>query len=269
MAGKMPGFFSDLDRTLLYSNKHIQDHHKSTAGHLAVEQYESKPLSFLHLQAWKRLVQSAGTDYMFIPTTTRTLRQYRRIILPDVNVQAAIVLNGAKILIDGIEDYEWSKIVSQQVKSLDLHPVRLFERLRARLTDDEEVHDIRCADDHFVYIIGETRNSPRLDTYTIALAQETGYTRSKQGRKTYLIPPTVSKGVALNRVKEYFDLGETFAAGDSLLDFSMADTADHFLFPTHGEQTPRADLLMHTQSRSIDAGSEILKFVHDSLKLPL
>lgn len=262
-----PIFFSDLDHTLIYSNKHIQEHHLSVAGMLTTEQYEHKPLSFIHLDAWKSLVNHAGTDYLFVPTTTRTLRQYRRVLLPDVEVGAAIVLNGAKILINGVEDYDWTKHVAQSVKQLNIHPVRLWEQVTKGLKNDPEVTKIVSADDYFIYVVTKTDHSPHVDAYTAEIALETGYKRSKQGRKTYLIPPTITKGNAVAEIKQRFNASTTFAAGDSVLDFSMISEVNHFIFPKHGDLTSKSDAMHHTEHASIEAGKDITTYVETLLNL--
>src|ERR1044072_7086202 len=65
---------------------------------LCVEVYEGKPLSYL-TEAAAGLVAELGRTAVFVPTTTRTPEQYRRLPLPGPAPRFAICANGGPPLV--------------------------------------------------------------------------------------------------------------------------------------------------------------------------
>jgi hydroxymethylpyrimidine pyrophosphatase-like HAD family hydrolase len=262
-----PVFFSDLDLTLIYSRHQFQKNGLTTAGSLVVEEYEELPLSFISLEAWELLRRHAGITFNFVPTTTRTLAQYSRINFPHVPIKAAIVLNGAQILIDGKLDEKWNETVAQGLKEQTYQPAEVFDLVTRRLEGHKEVRLLRMADETFVYIVAHTPDCPEIDAFTVELAERTGYTRSKQGRKTYLVPSNVSKGSAVRELKHRFRSTASFAAGDSNLDFTMIPEVDYFLNPKHGDVPPALNNVQRTEKESVFSAEEIVQFIsYNSMK---
>ncbi|MBI0319957.1 HAD family hydrolase, partial [Streptomyces javensis] len=74
---------SDLDRTLIYSAAALglEMPDAEAPRLLCVETYQGKPLSYLTETAAGLLAELVRTS-VFVPTTTRTVEQYRRIRLP-------------------------------------------------------------------------------------------------------------------------------------------------------------------------------------------
>lgn len=260
-AGALPALFTDLDQTLIYSHRQAAKHRSSLAGTVCVEEYENRPLSYLSLKAWQMMVQHHTEMFNIIPVTTRTLRQYRRVQFPNLRFRYAVVLNGARILVDGIEDHKWTKKVASEVKRLDVHPVHLWEKLAHDFAGHPEVTRVTSADDFFPYIVSPTQNTPELDEYTHLVAAETGYIRSKQGRKTYLIPPNLSKATAVTELTHKLKPELTCAAGDSVLDFTMEPVVDYFIQPAHGDITPASEHYRKTSHHGIQAADDILNYM--------
>lgn len=74
---------SDLDRTLIYSSAALALTMPDARAPrlLCVEVHESKPLSYMTETA-AGLLADLGDAAVFVPTTTRTRKQYQRINLP-------------------------------------------------------------------------------------------------------------------------------------------------------------------------------------------
>ncbi|HEY9374499.1 MAG TPA: HAD family hydrolase, partial [Streptomyces sp.] len=74
---------SDLDRTLIYSSAALGLTMPDAEAPrlLCVEVHERKPLSYMTESAAGLLTQLTA-DRVFVPTTTRTRKQYQRIRLP-------------------------------------------------------------------------------------------------------------------------------------------------------------------------------------------
>jgi hypothetical protein len=89
---------SDLDRTLIYSAAALALTMPDARAPrlLCVEVHESKPLSYMTETA-ARLLTDLGDEAVFVPTTTRTRKQYQRINLPGPPPTYAICANGADL----------------------------------------------------------------------------------------------------------------------------------------------------------------------------
>jgi hypothetical protein len=74
---------SDLDRTLIYSAAALAlaMPDEEAPRLLTVEVHEARPLSYMTETAGRLLVELAAA-VRFVPATTRTRKQYRRISLP-------------------------------------------------------------------------------------------------------------------------------------------------------------------------------------------
>ncbi|MYU48098.1 HAD family hydrolase, partial [Streptomyces sp. SID7803] len=88
---------SDLDRTLIYSAAALQLTMEDAQAPrlLCVEVYKHKPLSYVTETAAGLLTDLTGAaSTVFVPTTTRTRKQYQRIRLPGGPAEFAICANG-------------------------------------------------------------------------------------------------------------------------------------------------------------------------------
>ena len=125
----MKVFASDLDQTLIYSNRWIEGKEDIVK---CIEIYEEKPLSFMLLDEIEEL-KEIDKKHNFIPVTTRTRVQYERIKLP-VTPRYAVVANGATILIDGEVDKTWESIITAGLnKSMSTSEMK--EKLEELLKD--------------------------------------------------------------------------------------------------------------------------------------
>ena len=257
----MPMFFSDLDQTLIYSQNYFQKKGLTTTGHLVAEEHQDKPLSFMSLKAWQLLSYHAGRTFNFVPTTTRNFEQYSRIQFPQTAVQTAVILSGAQIIVDGVADKQWDEHILAGLSAQSHQPSEVFAAMTKELEHDAEVKSVRVADSMFVYVVAHTSDCPNVDAFTMKLAEETGYIRSKQGRKTYLIPSHVSKGAAVRELRTRFGVEAAYAAGDSNLDFTMIPEVDLFLYPKHGDVPSQMPHVLSTETENADAAEEILQQV--------
>ena len=262
----LPILFCDLDQTLIYSLHQLHRRGLSTAGTMVAEEYQNLPLSFITLPTWVKLRVNAGKTFNLIPTTTRTLAQYQRIQFPNVKIDTAVVLNGAQIIVDGVLDKDWSQAVAAGVAENEHSPQEVFELLEKGSTAVPHLRTVRSADNMFAYIVTEYPESPEADALTNEVAAQTGYVRSKQGRKTYLIPKTVSKGRAVAELVSRLKPDVTFASGDSLLDFTMIPEVTHFIHPSHGDELEVTGNIVRTQAEGPEVAEEILDFVLQTLR---
>lgn len=234
---------SDLDRTLIYSRKAAvlglppeatAQQSALLADLVCVELHKGKPLSHVTRAALETLKTLAECGVL-VPATTRTRAQYIRIGLPGPPPRYAIAANGGFLLVDGVVDEAWSRRVSA-VLAESAYP---FVEVEAYLQDafrPEWTSKVRSAEDLFCYAVVEREAVPEgfVDEVT-AWAQERGWRASLQGRKFYLVPSELRKGAAVAEVARRVGASTVLAAGDSLLDAEMLESATRAIRPAHGE----------------------------------
>lgn len=255
---------SDLDRTLIYSPwalaLDMPDEHAPRL--LCVEVYEHRPLSFMTERASELLRQLTETA-VFVPVTTRTREQYRRISLPGAHPPPyAICANGGHLLVDGRTDPDWYALVRRRLAEGCAPLAEIRAHLEAA-ADPEWLLKERAAEDLFAYLVVERALLP--DGWVEELAGwagERGWTVSLQGRKVYAVPGPLTKSAALAEVVARAGAASVLAAGDSLLDADLLLAADSSWRPGHGELAEAdwtAPGVTALRSVGVAAGEEILR----------
>ncbi|MBO3675455.1 HAD family hydrolase [Streptomyces sp. NEAU-YJ-81] len=227
---------SDLDRTLIYSAAALGlDMPDAEAPRLlCVETYEGRPLSYMTETAAGLLAELVRTS-VFVPTTTRTVEQYRRIRLPGPASRFAICANGGRLLVNGEPDADWN----QRVRTILGDACAPLEEVRAHLSataDPAWLLKERVAEELFAYLVVERELLPQGYVKELTQwAEPRGWTVSLQGRKIYAVPKPLTKSAAVAEIRNRTGADEVLAAGDSLLDTDLLLAADRAWRPGHGE----------------------------------
>lgn len=227
---------SDLDRTLIYSAAALAlpGPDADAPRLLCVEVYQGAPLSYLTETAAGTLAELAQ-HALFVPTTTRTREQFRRVRLPGPPPPFAICANGGHLLVDGETDQDWNAEVRRRLAAECAPLAEVRERLRTS-ADPEWLRRERVAEDLFCYLVVDRQRLP--DTWTKELAdwaEPRGWTVSLQGRKVYAVPRPLTKSAAVAELVRRTGAGRVLSAGDSLLDEDLLLAADQAWRPGHGE----------------------------------
>ncbi|MGP3989897.1 HAD family hydrolase [Streptomyces sp. 3N207] len=253
---------SDLDRTLIYSAAALELTMPDARAPrlLCVETYEHKPLSFMTEEA-AGLLDALAARAVFVPATTRTPEQYRRVRLPGPPPRYAVCANGGQLLVDGESDPEWRERVRERLtECAPLAQVRAHMLRQAR---PEWLLKERVADGLFAYLVVERSLLP--DTWVKELAAwagPQGWSVSLQGRKIYAVPHPLTKSAAVAEVARRAGTARTFAAGDSLLDADLLGAADVAWRPAHGELADSGWQRPHVRAlteRGVLAGETVLR----------
>lgn len=223
----MKAFVSDLDNTIIFSYKRDIGKDK-----VLVEKRLEKELSFMSGYSHSKL-EILDRDYNFIPLTTRSLEQYRRInFFGEKKIRLALVANGGILL-------ENDKIVDKWYEeSLNLAKESLEELKKAEeiLSQREEIYfEIRLVDGLFIFtksndievtleILGKNLDLSLVDI-------------SNHGEKIYVFPKSINKGKSLERLKKYYNFNEIVVAGDSEMDIPMLERGDISIFPIKLEKS--------------------------------
>ena len=215
-------FLCDLDNTLIHSLKHRQP------GDVCVEYRKGKEQGFASPRAVELLRETIRTGRM-VPVTTRSAEQYRRIGWPDgLAPEFAVTTNGALLLHHGEIHPGWLAESQQAVA-----PFRAeLERMLSLLLEQNRFVRCRMVDGMYVFAYC----GPELTVGEVAASftGRTALTVIPSGRKLYFLPPSVSKGAALLRLKALLNAGRVLAAGDSRIDLPMLALADRALVPPGG-----------------------------------
>ncbi|AQT72329.1 MULTISPECIES: hypothetical protein [Streptomyces] len=229
---------SDLDRTLIYSTAALGLTMPDPVAPrlLCVEVHESRPLSYMTETAAALLAELTEDPYVvFVPTTTRTRKQYQRIRFPGRPARYAICANGGQLLVDGVPDRDWRRQVAARLAEECAPLEEVHDHLLAA-ADPAWLRKARVAEDLFAYLVVERALVP--DEWLKSLAEwagARGWTVSLQGRKIYAVPGPLTKSAAMREVARRTGATTTLAAGDSLLDADLLLAADAAWRPGHGE----------------------------------
>ncbi|MFF1477718.1 HAD family hydrolase [Streptomyces sp. NPDC058301] len=256
---------SDLDRTLIYSAAALDLTMPDPRAPrlLCVEIHEHRPLSYMTENAATLLAAlKTDPDTVFVPTTTRTRKQYQRIQLPGLPAKYAICVNGGQLLVDGVPDRDWRRQVDARISD----ECATLDEVRAHISaaaDPAWLRKERVAEDLFAYLVVERALLPEDWVKELsAWAEARGWTVSLQGRKIYAVPKPLTKSAAVHEVARRTGAELTLAAGDSLLDADLLLAADEGWRPGHGEladsgwTAPHVDVL---DERGVLAGEEIVR----------
>ena len=176
------------------------------------------------------MLREISENVLVIPTTTRTREQFERIDLGIGSLKYSMVCNGGVLIVDGVEDEEWYKESQKLIEAS-------YEELRKAVVlleeDPNRSLDVRFLRELFVY----TKSDKPLET--MKMLEESLDTSvvdvMNNGVKIYVVPKNLSKGKAVERLKERLGATKVIAAGDSLFDISMLQIADIGIAPSELE----------------------------------
>ncbi|MEE1131178.1 MAG: HAD family hydrolase [Caryophanon sp.] len=224
-------FTTDLDRTLIFSNRTIGN----CTDVRCVELFEGKEQSFMSNKQIDMLHELKESTHI-IPVTTRSQMQYERVSFfqQELIPSYAVMANGGIIFKDGKRDTQWDEIVQQNMKeALPIcdFPTR-FEMHRAHdfFLREYEVEGLF----YMLAVDLATLRHEELRAFQDDLATE-GWTSYLHGRKFYALPSTLTKEAAVKYVASQLAHTEHIAAGDSMMDLGMMQFADVGYTPKHGE----------------------------------
>lgn len=260
-------FASDLDRTLIYSNRALAEFKQEDRLDLiGVEHRDNEEIAFMTKKAFEYFKEVAG-NLLFVPVTTRTYEQFRRVSIfsKDIPLTYAVTSNGANIIYKGMPLFDWTEIIQKRLEkecaSLD-EMIQKMKKIPLKGT-------LKKAEDLFFYYILEEEIVLAVKNEIKSLANHNGWRVSIQGRKLYLMPMPISKGEAVTFIKEREGINTVFGAGDSLLDYDFLKICDYPLVPAHGELV-KEKIIEHfviSEKVGVQAGEEILYMIADTLKV--
>ncbi|ASA25281.1 HAD family hydrolase [Paenibacillus donghaensis] len=261
-------YASDLDRTLIYSRSAIGVPENSP-GLIPAEIIDGVTVSYISQQALEQLQELVAASLVFMPVTTRTIQQYKRInlfqetIIPDY----AITSNGGNILIGGVVDQEWRSAVGSLVASGSAPAAEIVELVRSVVREEWLISERYCDELFYTFVVYRDLLPMDEITHMADRLATLGWKVSLQGRKLYVVPVAVNKSDAILHVRRTVRSEPMVASGDSLLDKSLLASADYAIAPCHGEifAEQQSGLVKSsypfTKQSGVFAGDEILQYV--------
>lgn len=215
-------FASDLDNTLLFSWRHRQE------GDVCVEWLDGREQGFCTPGSLAMLAK-LNRELLFIPVTSRSVEQYRRIAWPAAcRPRYAVTTNGGILLAEGEVDRQWLARTREliepwqnELRELEIRLTRVPINKRSRMVDD-------------IYLFAACDKREDAQALGALLKGSTSLDTAVSGRKVYFFPPPLNKGAALGRLKERLRPDKTLCAGDTIIDVPMLAAADLALIPEEG-----------------------------------
>ncbi|GFN31542.1 HAD family hydrolase [Paenibacillus xylaniclasticus] len=264
-------YASDLDMTLIFSRRSMAVP-EYTPGIRVVETIGGQPAAFMSA-AQMRVLKELSSQLLFVPVTTRTIEQYRRIEVFQQHIvpEYAITSNGGNILIGGEPDVSWKRLVENRLRESACSP-KEARRLFAPVVHSDWVLDERLCDElFFVYLMDRDRMPVEAIKERAEKLAALGWELSVQGRKVYIVPSAVNKRDAAAYIRHRYPEAGLIASGDSLLDRSLLESADYAIAPAHGElyriyqETGQMGTWTFTARSGLFAGEDIVDFVQSKL----
>lgn len=214
-------FATDLDNTIIFSYKHKID------TDLCIEHLDGKELSFV-AEGMPSLLRAIREKMLFVPVTTRSIEQYRRIEWPEsCRPFYAVTTNGAILLEDGQVNTSWYS----KSKELVVPWQKELVRMQKIISEIPELSRVRLVDD--MYLFAPCDNKEEATKGATLLYGKTELDVETSGRKVYFFPPSINKGEAINRLKEKFSPHNIICAGDSVIDIPMLNLSNIAIAPTN------------------------------------
>lgn len=207
-------FHSDLDNTILYSYKHEIGETKN-----CVEVYQGRQISYMTHET-ARLLSGLKEKMSIVPTTTRTVEQYKRLDLSVISPKYALVCNGGALLVDGEEDMDWYK-ESLALISDSREMLKYGEWLLGQ--DENRCFEVRNIKGLFIFTKSE---KPFTSVMWLKERLDESLTDIfSNGAKVYIVPKRLNKGMAVSRFQKRYPSDLVIAAGDSEFDIPMLNEA--------------------------------------------
>ena len=219
-------YASDLDNTLIFSDKFVNEH-KTNKETVVVEEY-STGHSVMDADVLKKLKDiSTNANVWFVPVTTRDVMRYNRIKL-GIKPEYAIVSNGGTILHNGEPMQEWIDYVKSKFNYTEA--MLIITELETEMESVDE--GVKVVDG--CYIMFKTQQTKLYDQEILYfMAKYTNWDFVRQGRKCYVIPKHFSKQIALRWLWHKLNKPLIVASGDGELDIPMLSIANKAIIPEH------------------------------------
>ena len=259
-------YATDLDRTLIYSERFIREHGNESEDVVPVERVidsdgNERIISYISAGVLDKLEElNKAEDVLFVPVTSRSVEEYNRIKLP-FTPKYAITSNGGRMFKDGVEIDDWTKYVQTNMpvnSKMDILDMIMDLSMSKALQKSTKIID-NC----FIFFkVNEMAQWDAEELHYYGKYESWDFVR--QNKKVYVTPKHFSKQVSLRWL--WHKLGRPYivASGDSELDVPMLTLANKAVIPSHSSLL--SEKLVES-ARTVDGGItsplQTIKLVQD------
>lgn len=211
--------FSDLDRTIIHSSKFLKE---SLNPEIVEFNKDKKPISYMEKEALL-LLNELSNNLLFIPVTTRSLEQYKRINLK-IKPLYSITSNGGIILKNNEPLKSWDDFIKNNISNKNYIEIKnKLKSINKYLT-----RELTFIDNVFFFSKINDNNSFELNYELDNILKCYDWTYTIQGNKIYIMPKFISKENAINYILQNELSRDNFiiTAGDGKLDYNFVFLPD-------------------------------------------
>lgn len=213
-------FASDLDNTLLFSKRH------ASVGDLCVEKIHGEEQGFFTPGTVRLLQEVQRSGILFLPITTRSVEQYRRIAWPQGCAPRYAITSNGGVLLDGDrEDPAWGECFRRMISG-ETEEIGNWQK---RLSEDKRF--IRCRIVDGLFLFAYVADGVDAAERALEYKSQTSLSVVFSGKKLYFFPRELNKGTAFERFRSPEVCDRTVAAGDSAIDVPLLRLADTAIVP--------------------------------------
>ena len=206
--------FSDLDRTIIHSSKFLKE---SLNPEIVEFNKDKKPISYMEKEALL-LLNELSNNLLFIPVTTRSLEQYKRIDLK-IKPLYSITSNGGIILKNNEPLKSWDDFIKNNISNKNYIEIKnKLKSINKYLT-----RELTFIDNVFFFSKINDNNLFELNYELDNILKYYDWTYTIQGNKIYIMPKFISKENAINYLLRNELSKDNFiiTAGDGKLDYNF------------------------------------------------
>lgn len=257
-------YASDLDRTLIFSHRFLEEYPCKDICRPVEIKDDSTVISYMSTQVYRRLHEIKENEkVVFVPVTTRSMDEYNRVDL-GFTPKYAIIDNGGTILdsdnniITEYNDYVKSKIDFIEMAKISMDIVELFKSVD---------YEPKVIDGKYIFF--KTKNTEIFDEEASYLNTiYPNWTVTRQRNKCYVVPNHFSKQIALRWLWYKLNKPYIVASGDSELDLPMLALAQSAVVPDHGSlYKDKIVLDGNIITGGVTSSLETMKIVEDKAKV--
>lgn len=211
--------FSDLDRTIIHSSKFLKE---SINPEIVEFNKDKKPISYMEKEALL-LLNELSNNLLFIPVTTRSLEQYKRIDLK-ITPLYSITSNGGIILKNNESLKSWDYFIKNNISNKNYMEIQdKLKSINKYLT-----RELILIDNVFFFSKIDDNNLLELNYKLDNILKWYDWTYTIQGNKIYIMPKFISKENAINYLLQNELSKDNFiiTAGDGKLDYNFVFLPD-------------------------------------------
>lgn len=258
-------YATDLDRTIIFSNKFLDDCNTDT---VCVENFENKPISYMTTVSLNKLEElKSKSNLKIIPVTTRSVAQFKR-VRPVQDCEFAITSNGGTILHNGKVFIPWYNCIQRVLQGYKSEFKYMSKYLKNYSSYCEK--PLKLVDNMFFFMKlndDKERNQELLKILDEELDTSKWFF-TLQGLKLYVIPKEISKENALLYLKKYLNEDTVAVSGDGKLDIGFLTIGDIRIIPAESEvldYLPNSSFAYKSVPKGLNGTIDLFDIIEENL----